>query len=131
MSKALKLTFIIHAVVGALVGALLLFVPVRFQQWIGWETFLQRATWAGSDPVVSRLLGAALVALAWSSFRGWRADERAQVNTLVEMEAVFTVLGCLGLLRHLLFGHLPMPAWIVFAILALFAIAWVASLLKR
>jgi hypothetical protein len=34
-------------------------------------------------------------------------------------------------LRHLLFAPYPLMVWIVFAILALFAIAWIASLLKK
>ncbi|MFB0546312.1 MAG: hypothetical protein ACETWB_05330 [Anaerolineae bacterium] len=122
MSKLLKSTFLIHAVVGVLSGAPLLIAPGRFLQWIGW---------APIDPIISRVLGAGLLALAWSSFRGWRATERAQVAILVEMEAVFTVLGCVGVLRHLLSAPYPLMVWIVFAILAIFAIAWIASLLKK
>lgn len=131
MPKTLRSTFLVHAVVAAVAGALLLLIPVTFLRWIGWAAFTERATWLGTDPVISRLLGAALLALAWSSFRGWRASENAQVTMLVEMEAVFTVLGCVGLLRHLVFRHLPAMGWIVFAILAVFAIVWIASLVKR
>lgn len=122
MSKALKFTFLIHAVVALILGALLLIIPGRFLGWVGW---------APVEPIINRVLGAALLALAWSSFRGWLATERAQVAILVEMEAAFTVLGCIGVLRHLLFGGYPAMVWIVFAILALFAIAWIASLLKK
>lgn len=122
MSKALRLAFLIHAVVGVLFGALLLIIPGRFLEWVGW---------APIDPIAGRVLGAALLALAWSSFRGWQATERAQVATLVELEAVFTVLGCVGLLRHLLFAPFPAMVWIVFAILAIFAIAWITFLLKK
>jgi len=122
MSKALRLTFLIRAVVGVLFGALLLIIPGRFLEWVGW---------APIDPIAGRVLGAALLALAWSSFRGWQATERAQVATLVELEAVFTVLGCVGLLRHLLFAPFPAMVWIVFVILAIFAIAWITFLLKK
>jgi len=122
MSKALKFTFLIHAVVALILGALLLIIPGRFLGWVGWTPV---------EPIINRVLGAALLALAWSSFRGWLASERAQVAILVEMEAAFTVLGCIGVLRHLLFGGYPAMVWIVFAILALFAIAWIASLLKK
>jgi len=122
MSKALKFTFLIHAVVALILGALLLIIPGRFLGWVGWTPV---------EPIINRVLGAALLALAWSSFRGWLATERAQVAILVEMEAAFTVLGCIGVLRHLLFERYPAMVWIVFAILALFAIAWIASLLKK
>jgi hypothetical protein len=122
MSRPLKFTFLIHAVVGFLFGAPLLLAPGRFLGWLGWVPV---------DPLLSRVLGAALLALAWSSFRGWRATERAQVAILVEMEAVFTVLGCVGLLRHLLIANYPAMVWTVFAILLIFAIAWITFLLKK
>lgn len=136
MSKTLKFTFLIHAVVGVLFGAPLLIIPGRFLWWIGWQAMLQGFGWQNTDPFMSRMMGAVLLALAWSSFRGWRATERAQVAILVETEVLFTVLGCVGLLRHLLplalaTGWYPAIAWTVFAILAIFAIAWIASLLKK
>jgi hypothetical protein len=121
MSKALKITFLVHAVVAALAGALLLLIPGRF---------LRALDWAPIDPILSRLLGAALLALAWGSLRGWRASERAQVAMLVELEAVFTVLGCIGLLRHLLTAPYPLMVWLVFAVFLVFAIAWVIFLLR-
>jgi Co/Zn/Cd efflux system component len=122
MSKALKTTFLIHAVVGLLFGAPLLIIPGRVLQWLGW---------APIDPIISRVLGAALLALAWSSFRGWQAAERAQVALLLEMEAAFTVLGCIGLLRHLLSSSYPAMPWISFVILAIFAVAWIVFLFKK
>jgi hypothetical protein len=128
MRKALKVTFLVHAVLAVLTGVLLLLIPGNFLQWIGWTAFAAQAAWIGVDLVISRLLGAALIALAWSSFRGWRATEVAQIANLVEMEVVFTVLSCAGLLRHLVFRHLPMMVWIPFAVFALFAVAWIVSL---
>jgi len=136
MSKVLKLTFLIHAVVGLLLGVPLLIIPGRFLWWMGWQAMLQAVNWQNTDPLMARVMGAVLLALAWSSFRGWRATERAQVAILVEMEVIFTVLGCVGLLRHLLVwvvigGWYPAIGWIAFAILAIFAVAWIVSLLKK
>ena len=121
MSKALKSMFLIHAVVGVLFGAPLLIVPGRFLHWVGW---------APVEPIINRILGAALLALAWSSFRGWRATERARARILVEMEAVFTILGCAGVLRHLIKARYPAVVWLVFAILAIFAVAWIVFLVR-
>jgi hypothetical protein len=121
MSRALKVLFLVHAVVGVLFGAPLLLIPGRLLGWFGW---------APVEPILDRILGAALLALAWSSFRGWRASEKAQVAFLVEMEVAFTVLGCIGIVRHLLIAHYPAVVWIVFAILAAFAIAWIISLVS-
>ena len=122
MTKWLKIVFLVHMVIAAVFGALLLAMPGRFLGWLGW---------APVDPLLSRVLGAALLALAWSSFRGWRAHERAQVAVLLEMEAVFTVLGCVGLLRHLLFANYPWMVWTLLAILAAFAVAWIVALFKK
>ena len=122
MSKGLKWLFLIHAVVAAIFGIALLLAPGRFLGLMGW---------APVDPIASRLLGAALLALGWSSFRGWRATERAEVAILVETEAVFTVLCCLGLLRHLVRGGYPFMVWAVLAIFLIFAIAWIVFLVRR
>jgi hypothetical protein len=122
MSKALKTTFLVHAVVAAVAGILLFLIPGRFLLFLGW---------APIDPIASRLLGAATLALGWSSFRGWQASEWAEVVVLVEMEAVFTVLACIGLLRHLLFASYPLVPWLVFVIYLIFAVAWVFFLLRK
>ena len=130
MRSVLRVTFLVHAVVAGLSGVLLLIIPGHFLRWIGWTAFAAQAAWMGIDLVISRLLGAALIALAWSSFRGWRATETAQIANLVEMEVVFTVISCAGLLRHLVFRHLPMMVWILFVGFALFAVAWIVSLVR-
>ena len=122
MSKLLKTTFILHAIVATVLGAPLLVIPGVFLQTLGWSPI---------DPILSRLLGAALLALAWSSFRGWRATEWAQVAILVEVEIVYTILGCIGLLRHLLFAGYPAIVWLNLVVLAVFAIAWIACWSKR
>ena len=122
MSKALNITFLIHAIVSVVGGLLLLIIPGRTLLFFGW---------APIDPIISRLLGAALLALAWGSFRGWQATERVQVQILVELEAVFTVLACVGLLRHLLFARYLPIVWLLFAVFAVFAIPWIVVLVRR
>jgi len=121
MSQALKVAFLIHAAVSCLFGIPLFLVPGRLLQWVGWRPI---------DPIISRVLGAALLALAWSSFRGWRSTERSQ-PVILEMEAVFTTLGCIALLRHLLSAPFPVMVWIVFAIMVIFAVTWIVFLLRQ
>ena len=122
MSNALKTTFVVHAIVTVVIGALMLIIPGRF---------LQALAWAPIDPVASRILGAALLAIAWGSFRGWRATEWSEVAIVVEMEAAFTVLACVGLLRHLLFARYPFTVWLIFAVFLAFAVAWIYFLLRN
>jgi hypothetical protein len=122
MSKSLRYTFLIHTVVSLIFGAALLLAPGRVLGIFGW---------APIDPLITRLFGAALLALAWSSLRGWQSADRSHVQTLVEMELVFTVLGCLGLLRHLLIAWYPYYVWLVFGVLLVFVIAWLYALIKK
>jgi hypothetical protein len=119
MSKGLRTTFLIHAMAATAAGLLMLLLPGRFLQFIGW---------APIDPIVSRLFGAALLALAWSSLRGWRATSWEQVAFVVELEAVFTILACVGLLRHLLIANWPPMVWLLLAVMAAFAVTWVVWL---
>jgi len=55
MSKALQITFFVHAIVALILGVPLLIIPGTFLGSIGWVTV---------DVLISRLLGAALLALA-------------------------------------------------------------------
>ena len=118
MSKALRYTFVVHSIVAVVVGAPLLLAPGRFLGWIGWTPV---------DPLISRLLGAAILGLGWSSFRGVQAAPGQQRN-LVETELAFAILGCIGLLRHLLKWAYPWYVWLTLAVLAAFAVAWAVQL---
>lgn len=122
MSRLAKLVFLVHAVFALVLGGLLLVIPGRFLPFIGWGY---------AEPILARMLGAALLGLAWSSFRGWQAKEWVQVAILVEAEAVFTLLAAIGVLRHLLIAHYPAIAWIAFAGFSLWAIAWAIVWLRR
>jgi hypothetical protein len=122
MSKAIKTTLWAFCGVLLLVGVLLLLVPGRLLSALGW---------APIDPLLTRLLGAALLGLAWGSFRSARAEERALVTPFLETFAAFTLLGCVGLLRHLLFARWPTIVWALFVVLAAFAAAWIVFLARR
>jgi hypothetical protein len=122
MSRSLRIIFGIHALVALVLGAALLIAPGRFLGLFGW---------APVDPLLSRVLGAALLALAWSSFRGWRATERGQVALLIELEAVFCVLACAGLLRQMIGYVYPWYVWTMLGVFALFAIAWIWALVRK
>jgi len=122
MSKGLRITFLIHALLSTVGGLLLLIIPGRTLLLLGW---------APIDPLLSRVLGAALLALAWSSFRGRRATEWGQVRILVELEAVFCTLACVGLLRHLMGFNWPLMVWLLCGIFLAMAVVWIASLVRR
>ena len=122
MSKSLQSMFLVYAVVVALLGVLLLVIPGRFLGLFGWAPF---------DPILSRVFGAALLGLGWSSYRGWQAKERASVTVLLEMEAIFAILGAIGVLVTLFGGIYLWYVWLLFIILALLALTWLYFLFRK
>lgn len=124
MTQSTKYTFMIHAIVAMIMGIPLLIVPGRWLPLFGW-------TADAIDPVMSRVLASALIALGWSSFRGWQATDWEQVNIIVEAEALFTVLAVIGMLRHLIGFSWPAGVWLIFALFVVFAIAWIVALRKK
>lgn len=116
MTKGLRTTFLVHAIVAVVSGLLMWLIPGRFLELVAWNRF---------DPIASRLYGAALLGVAWSSFRGWRASEWSQVSILVEMEVALTVLSCVALLNHVVRGGFPTFGWLLLAVFAGFAVAWI------
>ena len=122
MSATLKVICLVNAIVWIIIGVLLLVVPGRFLTWLDWTPI---------EPVISRMLGAAFLALAWGDLRVWRGSSPVGAGLLIEVQIIFSTLAALGLLRHLLSASFPVKVWILFAILALFALAWLAALLTR
>ena len=86
ISSGLKTTFLVHAIVGILFGLGYLLIPTTVGGWFGV---------AMTDPAW-RLLGAALLGFGMSSWWAYRAKEWAQVEIVVLMEIVWTVLGTIA-----------------------------------
>ncbi|MFN2188150.1 MAG: hypothetical protein ACK2T3_05250 [Candidatus Promineifilaceae bacterium] len=133
MSQSTRYTFLVHAIVAAIMGILLLLIPGEFLPLFGWPK-------AGIDPLVSRVLGAAILAFGWSSYRGWRALDWGQVRIIVEAEVVFTVLAVLGMLRHIIgfeqpfefwINNWPFGVWLIFFTFVAFAIAFIVALRRK
>ena len=126
-------TFLAHLINAGILGAVMLVAPGRLLSLLGWTPI---------DPIMSRLLGAATLALAWTSYRGWRivagaegaalaAVDEARIGLVVQTEAMYTLLACVGLLRHLLYGRWPWYAWLLLADYVLFAVAWIVCAVPR
>jgi hypothetical protein len=96
-------------------GALLLAAPVRFLGFFGW---------APIDPLLSRVLGAALLGMAWGAWRVVRAGETKAGLTLVEVFFAFTALSSVGLLRHLLAANYPFMVWFLCSVMVIFGLLW-------
>jgi hypothetical protein len=122
MPTSTRITFALHSVAALVAGFFLLIWPGATLDTIGW---------AKSEPILTRFFGAALLALAWSSFRGWRAEDWNQVNYLVELEVLFAALASVGIIRHLIIASYPWFVWAILVIFILFTIGWIIALIKK
>jgi hypothetical protein len=122
MSRGLKITFSIHAIVAIVFGIVLYLQPGLWATLVKWTPF---------DASMTRVYGAALLALAVSSWLGYRAARWEEVRILVMMEIAFTVLSTVGALWGLLFRGAPAFGWVAVVIWVAFAVAWIYFYLRR
>jgi hypothetical protein len=134
--KGLQTTFLIHAIIGLALGLALLLVPGRSLTFLGWvpdtvqlpnsELSIPGQTFV--DPLITRLLGAALLALAYLSFRCWAKAARSLRETLliVEFEMVLCALSILAILPTMVMLNRPSPLilWVCLLVYAAFFVAW-------
>ncbi|MGE5140275.1 MAG: hypothetical protein ACM3JD_12490 [Rudaea sp.] len=111
----LRMTFLIHFIVGAVFGLGYLLIP---------DTAFGIFGLPLNDPVVTRMVGAALCGFAASSWWAWHETEWAAVKIIVEMEILWTVLGALVSIYGVLFAAYPPSLWINALLMVLFAIAF-------
>jgi hypothetical protein len=134
ISNSLRVTFFIHMIVAVVLGATLWIIPGRTLTLLGWvpeQVLLPQSTLSipGAtfvDGVLTRVLGAALLALGFASFLGWRASRREQVYLLVQEEFVYCVLGTVAFLVGIftLDRAVPVIGWVMIAILIIFSVVW-------
>lgn len=141
MPNWLRTLFLVHLIVALVSGALFYLIPGRTLTTLGWverqvklpdsELTIPGGTFV--DPVITRILGAALLALAYSSFRGWRSTNKKEVQFLVQLEAAFCVLSVGAFVAGLLFWERTMPfaGWMFALLFAGFGAAWLWALWPR
>jgi uncharacterized protein YjeT (DUF2065 family) len=115
ISHGLKITFLVHFVVAVVFGLVFLLIP---------EMLLRMMGALIREPSTFRLLGAALIAFAASSWFAYRETVWQRVKIVVQMEIVWTVLGVLATLWGLMFEGVPAAEWTNVLILGAFAVAF-------
>jgi hypothetical protein len=116
MSQGLKSTFLIHAIVALVFGIVLYVIPGTLLDLVGWKAF---------DGNMTRAFAAALLALAVSSWFGYRAARWEEVRIVVQMEIAFTVLGAVAGLYGFFVKGAPVLIWVAIVIWVAFAAAWI------
>jgi len=134
--KGLSITFLIHAIVGLILGLALLLVPGRSLSLLGWvQEWVQLPNSDLSipgqtfvDPMITRLLGASLLALAYLSFRCWAKATRMakEIHLIVEFEAVYCALSIIAILIAMATMDRSAGAivWACLLVFAAFFVAW-------
>jgi hypothetical protein len=118
ITKLLKVTLIVHIVLAVLFGLPLLGMPVRFLVFFGW---------APVDPLLSCILGAALLGFGWLDLRTLRGNSRQAAQPVIEAGTVFCGLASAGLFWHVLGSYWPWMVWIVLATFIILAVLWVVN----
>jgi len=109
ISSGLRTLFLVHFVVGLVVGLLYLLVPDMFMGWFGMPV---------PDELPYRIVGAAVLAFTASSWYCYQVAEWEKVKIVVLAEIVWTGLNVLVGLYGLVFAGMPATEWINVIIMA-------------
>jgi hypothetical protein len=118
----LKITFLVHVIVAGIFGLVFLLIPEMFGGMMGAPI---------KEPSTFRLVGAALIAFAASSWFAYRETVWERVKIVVQMEIVWAILGVLATLWGLMFEGLPTADWMNVLILGAFAVAFIFFYSRR
>ena len=116
ISSGLRTLFLVHFVVGLVVGLLYLFIPAMFMGWFSMPV---------QDDFPYRIIGAAILAFSASSWYCYQVAEWERVKIVVLAEIVWTVLNVVIGLFGMFFAGLPATEWVNVLIMAGFAAAFI------
>jgi len=108
--KGLEIVFLVHFIVGLILGIIFLFIPKTYCDLVGVVM---------TDPGVLRLIGAASLALGGSSFLAYRSKDWEKAKLLVLTDLIWLVSAIAGLVWWLIESG-PVVAWWVFGMFVAF-----------
>ena len=110
-NMVLKITFLLHIVIGAIFGIGLYIIPEMFLGFFGMIF---------ADPS-TRVLGAALLALTVGSVLALATKEWVRVRVIVEVEIFWCILGLIGAVVHMFLDPLytPLAGFLIITALAI------------
>lgn len=119
--SGLKITFLIHFIITGIVGIQHVVAPRWWTDLAGMEIIIT-VTW--------RVIGAAVISFAVSSWLAYKAIFWEQVRILVIMEIVWSVTAALVLIWGILIEGAPALEWLNVALLICFAFLFTFYFLK-
>jgi len=115
ISPGLKTLFLVHAIAGTIFGLAYLLMPDVWGSLTGVP--MQEPGWY-------RAIGAAILGFATSSWLAYKETAWDKVKIVVQMEAIWSILGTLVALWGLLFAGFPTADWLNALVLGGFAVAF-------
>ena len=118
--QSLRVWFVVHFCVDMLAGVPLLVAPVVFLSALGWTTV---------DPLMARLVGAALMGIGIESYLGRNAGVEA-FRGMLNLKIIWSGTAVLGLAATAAVGDGPWTVWLVVALFVAFNVLWVRYRLR-
>ena len=112
--KGLRLWFVVHFAVDILFAVPLLCAPAALLTFLGWTTI---------DPLASRLVGAALMAIGLESLLG-RNGTAESFRTMLNLKIIWSLSAITGIALSIAQGA-PAVAWGFLAIFSMFSALWI------
>ena len=112
--KGLKIVFLVHFILGLILGIIFLFIPGIYCNLVGVTM---------TDYGALRLIGAASLAFGCSSFLAYRSNDWEKVKLLVQMDLIWLVSAIVGLVWWLIESG-PVVGWWIFGMFVAFLIAF-------
>jgi hypothetical protein len=112
--QGLRTWFVIHFVADMLFGIPLLFFPNLIMPWFGWTDI---------DPLMSRLVGAALLGIGGESLLSRNASLEV-FRSFLRLKIIWAIGAILAIVLGIGSGGQP-QAWIFFLIFSIFLIVWI------
>ncbi len=116
ISSGLKITFLVHFILGALFGLVYLLIPEFYGELVGWDV---------TEPIMHRIVGAALIGMSISSWLAFKNPFWDRVKITVIMEIFWTAVAAVAMLRGMLFLKLPAIGWMNTIFMIAFAVLFI------
>lgn len=118
VSSGLRLTFLLHALFGGVLGLLYLLAP---------EAFGNVVEWPAERPLDHRVVGLCFLAFAFASWLARSASEWSSVRIVTQMHVFWTSMAALLLAWSLLTQDVPVLGWIYVVAVGGFAVAFISA----
>jgi len=122
ISKLLEIVFLVHFILGIMLGFIFLFIP---------DIWCTIAGFSITDKGSFRLIGAASLALGSGSFLAYRSKDWEKVKLIVLIELVWLIFANGAMLYWLIFESGPIIGWLIEVMFIFFLIAFLYSYIQE